>query len=63
MKIKSIDMTSGSIMRGMIGLTMPIMIMNVAQSLFNLLDIALLKFFGFERSVGAVGACGMLITL
>lgn len=63
MKIKSIDMTSGSIMRGMIGLTMPIMIMNVAQSLFNLLDIALLKFFGFERSVGAVGACGVLITL
>ena len=56
-------MTSGSIMRGMISLTMPIMIMNVAQAVFNLLDVAVLKSFGFEREVGAVGACGMLITL
>lgn len=63
MKNKSIDMTSVSIMRGIASLTIPIMVMNVAQSLFGLLDIGILKFFGFEKAVGAVGACGMLITL
>ena len=63
MKNKTVDMTNGSIMKGLTALTMPIMIMNVAQSLFNLLDIWVVKVFGFESAVGAIGACGMLITL
>lgn len=63
MKSKSIDMTSGSIMKGLLSLTVPIMIMNVAQSVFGLVDMAILKAFGYESAVGAVGACGMLITL
>lgn len=63
MKSKTVDMVSGQILKGMFVLTMPIMIMNVAQSLFGLLDIAILKFFGYESAVGSVGACGMLISL
>ena len=63
MKNKSVDMLSCNITRGLLYLSIPIMIMNVAQSLFGLLDIAVLKAFGFESEVGAVGACGVLITL
>ena len=63
MKRKSVDMTSGSIMKGLFSLTVPIMVMNVAQSLFGILDMAVLKAFGFESAVGAVGATGMLTVL
>ena len=63
MKSKSVDMISGPIFKGLFALTVPIMVMNVAQTLFNLLDMAVLRVFGFEQAVGAVGACGMLITL
>lgn len=63
MKKNGVNMLSGSVMRGLMSLTIPIMIMNVAQSLFNLIDSAVLKWFGYESAVGAVGACGMLITL
>lgn len=63
MKKNSINMLSGSVMRGLLSLTVPIMIMNVAQSLFNLIDMAILRVFGYESATGAVGACGMLITL
>jgi len=63
MKSKSVDMLSGPIFKGLLALTVPIMVMNVAQTLFNLLDMAVLRVFGFEQAVGAVGACGMLITL
>ncbi len=63
MKSKSVDVFEGSIFKGLLALTIPIMVMNVAQSLFNLLDMAVLRIFGFEQAVGAVGACGMLITL
>ena len=63
MKSKNVDMLSCPIFRGLLALTIPIMVMNVAQSLFNLLDMAVLRVFGFEAAVGAVGACGMLTTL
>ena len=63
MKSKSVDMISGPLFKGLFVLTVPIMVMNVAQTLFNLLDMAVLRVFGFEQAVGAVGACSMLITL
>ncbi len=58
-------MLSGSIMGGLLAIAMPIMVMNVLQSLFTVVDMTVLEHFdtadGF--SVGAVGSCGMLITL
>jgi len=63
MKTNNVDMLSGSITKGLISLTIPIMIMNVMQSLFNIIDMTVLRIFSDDRSVGAVGACGMLITL
>ena len=63
MKKKHVDMLSGSVMRGLLALTMPVMIMNVAQSLFTLADTALLKAFGHATAVGAAGAVGTLQTV
>lgn len=63
MKSRNIDMLSGSITKGLAAMTMPIMIMNVMQPLFNLVDMTVLKIFVNDRPVGAVGACGILIAL
>lgn len=57
-------MLSGSIVKGLFQISIPIMIMNVLQSLFNIIDMTVLKNFGSdELAVGAVGVCGTLITL
>ena len=63
MKNTNVDMLSGSISKGLLSMTMPIMIMNVMQVLFNIIDMSVLKWFSNEGAVGAVGACGTLITL
>lgn len=58
-------MLSGSIVKGLLSIAIPIMIMNVIQSLFNIIDMTILKNYntGGGVAVGAVGACGSLITL
>ena len=57
-------MLSGSIVKGILTIAFPIMIMNVLQSLFNIVDMTVLKTYDTDgMSVGAVGACGTLITL
>ena len=63
MKRKNVDMLSGSIFKGLFALTMPIMIMNVMQSLFGIVDMTILKVFSDDTAVGAVGAPGSLVTL
>ena len=63
MKRKNVDMLSGSIAKGLLALTMPIMIMNVMQSLFNIIDMTVLRIFSNDSAVGAVGASGTLISL
>ena len=60
---KNVDMLSGSISKGLLAMIIPIMIMNVMQSLFNIMDMTVLRIFSDDSAVGAVGACGMLITL
>ena len=63
MKNKNVDMLSGSITKGLLSMAIPIMIMNVMQSLFNFIDMTALRYFCNDRAVGAVGVCGTLITL
>lgn len=63
MRRKDVDMLSGSITKGLLAMTIPIMIMNVMQTLFNVIDMTVLGNFVDDTAVGAVGACGMLITL
>jgi len=44
-------------------MTIPIMIMNVMQTLFNVIDMTVLGKFADDGAVGAVGVCGTLITM
>jgi len=61
MRTKTVDMLSGSVTKGLLSMTFPIMIMNVTQVLFNAIDMMMLK--GHGSAVGAVGVCGTLTVL
>ncbi len=58
-----IDMLSGSITKGLLAMTMPILTMSVMASLFNVIDMAVLKTFSNGSAVGAAGASGTIITV
>ena len=58
---KDVNMLEGSIIKGILTIAIPVMIMNVATSLFNIIDMTVLKTYG--GAVGAVGVCGTLISL
>ncbi len=64
-KSKNVNMLEGPVVKGILGLTLPIMLMNVLQSMFNIIDSTVLKMFGTDggTAIGAVGVCGVLITL
>ena len=65
MRRKDVNMLSGSIFKGLLVVAIPVMVMNVLQSLFNIIDMAILKAYdtGGGIAVGAVGVCGTLISL
>ena len=63
MKTNNVDMLSGSVFKGLLSITMPIMIMNIMQTMFNVVDMSVLGNFVNDTAVGAVGACGTLIVL
>ena len=61
---RDVNMLEGSIIKGLVSLAIPIMMMNLLASLFNIIDMRVLKLYDTDGlSVGAVGACGSLITL
>ena len=60
---KDVNMLSGPIIPGILTIALPIMVMNVLQSLFNVVDMTILKECGAGSAVGAVGVCGTLISL
>lgn len=62
---KEVNMLSGSIVKGLLAICVPVMIMNVLQSMFNIVDMTVLKMYDTDGgySVGAVGTCGTLISL
>lgn len=63
LKATKVDMLSGSIFKGLLSMTIPIMIMNVMQSTFSLIDMTILGKFANDTAVGAVGTCSTLISL
>ena len=63
MKKNEVNMLSGSIVKGLLAVTIPIMVMNVLLSLFNIIDMTMLGQFVDDNAVGAVGASGTLISL
>ena len=61
---RDVNMLEGSIVKGLLTISIPIMIMNVTQSLFNIVDMTVLKNFASDENVvGAVGVCSSLISL
>lgn len=63
MRRTDVNMLSGSITKGLLAMSIPIMIMNVMQTMFGIVDMTVLGNLVNDTAVGAVGACGMLITL
>ena len=55
---REVNMLSGSIVKGLLTISIPILIQNVGQSLFNIIDLAIMKMYGDKLAVGAVGVCG-----
>jgi len=65
MRRKDINMLEGSIVKGLLAMAIPIMIANVIQSMYNIVDMRVLKQFdpGDGLAIGAVSACGTLTNL
>ncbi len=63
MKSKRVDMLSGSIYKGLLSMTVPIIIVYLMALLFCIVDMTVLKMFSAGNAVGAVGASGTLVTL
>lgn len=64
MRRRNVDMLSGSIVKGLLAVAVPIMIMNVVNTVFNIVDMTVLRLYDPNGlSVGAVGVSGMLISL
>lgn len=65
MRKNDVNMLSGSIVKGLLTISIPVMVMNVLSSLFSIIDMTVLKNFdpGNGIAIGAVGVCGTLITL
>ncbi len=63
MRSKNVDMLSGSITKGFLALLIPIMIMNVMQALFGIVDMIALRVYADDTAVGAVGSCATQISL
>jgi len=61
-RTKEVNMLSGSVMKGLFAMSLPIILMNVLQQLFNAIDMAVLGEFA-SAAVGSVGACATHISL
>ncbi|MBQ3234944.1 MAG: MATE family efflux transporter [Clostridia bacterium] len=62
-KKHEVNMTTAPIFKGLLKIAIPIMVMNVLQSIFNFIDQTMLGHFVGDVGVGSVGACSTLITL
>lgn len=60
---KKIDMLEGPVFKNIIAYTIPIIITNLLQLLFNAADLIVVGRFSGSLSVAAVGATGSLVTL
>ncbi len=63
MKTKEVNMLSGSVMKGLFAMSLPIILMNVFQQLFNAIDMTVLGSFASDAAVGSVGVCSTHISL
>ena len=62
-KTKNIDMCSGHLMKNMIRYTIPIILTNFLQLLYNAADLVIIGQFDSHDAFAAVGATGSLYNL
>lgn len=60
---KKITLTSGSLGRNILLFSIPLMLSNVLQVLFNMSDIAVVGRFAGSHALGSVGSTSILVTL
>ncbi len=58
-----LDTTKGSIIKPLIAFSVPIMLTNILQILFNAADIIIIGQFGSDNGVGAIGSTTSIINL
>ena len=65
LKRKDVNMLEGSIVKGLLAMALPIMLANVIQSMYSIIDMRVLKTFdpGDGLAIGAVSACSNLTSL
>ena len=63
MKQAALDMTRGPLGRQIFRFSVPLMVSNVVQVLFNMSDIAVVGRFAGSTALGAVGSTATLVTL
>ncbi len=63
MASKSLDMTKGNLWKQIFLFSLPLMLSNFLQVLFNLSDIIVVGQFGGKNSIGAVGSTSILVSL
>lgn len=63
MKRKGIDIINGSLFKNIFLFSIPLMLSNLLQVLFNMSDIAVVGKFGSNTSLGSVGSTVTLVTL
>lgn len=62
-KQSNYSLTDGPIFKTLLFYSFPIIITNVIQLLFHIIDVTILAVMTDDMAVAAVGACGSLITL
>lgn len=60
---KTVDLTSGSIVKKFLAFTLPILASNILQHFYNAADMMVVGRFAGDNALAAVGATGSLITL
>ena len=63
MKQRTISMTSGPLGRNILVFSLPLMLSNILQVLFNMSDIAVVGRFAGPVPLGSVGSCAILVSL
>ena len=60
---KEINLTHGSLPKNILLFSLPLMLSNILQVLFNMSDIAVVGRFSSPAALGAVGSCTIMVTL
>ena len=63
MKTKEIDLVNGSLPKNILLFSLPLMLSNLLQVLFNMSDIAVVGRFSSPEALGSVGSCAVVVSL